>query len=197
MGPSTRILRWPVRALRYGFNQVLIGQLTLTSADTNQVGGSGSNEGNVVAGGIRMESAHGNTIQGNYVGTDATGTVDFGNPGAGIANELVVASGNLIGGTGAGEGNIVAFNDGPGVRLKLGTGSGILGNTIHSNVGLGIDLAAGAPDGVTPNDAGDGDTGPNNLQNFPVLNAVLLGDSAAMPAPGFPKSTVPVVSVPT
>jgi hypothetical protein len=37
---------------------------------------------------------------------------------------------------------------------------------IYSNDGLGIDINE---DGVTPNDLGDGDTGPNNLMNYPVL----------------------------
>ena len=49
-------------------------------------------------------------------------------------------------------------------------GNAILTNTIFGNARLGIDLGA---DGVTPNDLGDGDTGPNNLQNFPVLTSAI------------------------
>ena len=47
------------------------------------------------------------------------------------------------------------------------SGVAIFGNSIASNGGLGIDLGA---DGVTPNDNGDTDTGPNGLQNFPIVN---------------------------
>ena len=54
------------------------------------------------------------------------------------------------------------------LRTNAGTGNAILGNTIHSNGGLGIDLNQ---NGVTANDALDGDPGPNDLLNFPLLTA--------------------------
>src|SRR5207247_5435224 len=82
------------------------------------------------------------------------------------------AANNTIGGIAAGAANVVAFNGGDGVNIFTGggTSNAIRGNSIHSNGSLsshlGIDLGA---NGVTANDAGDGDTGPNNLQNFPVL----------------------------
>jgi hypothetical protein len=112
-------------------------------------------------------------IQGNMIGTNASATIasGLGNGRAGI----VASSGThdwQVGGT-PNEGNTIAGNGGDGVSVLLGTNNAVLGNSIHSNTGLGIDLN---PDGVTQNDltGGDGDGGPNGHQNFPEITAVTV-----------------------
>lgn len=139
--------------------------------------GSGTGRGD----GIRVSSGSGNRIQGNLIGTTATGTGALPNLDNGIST---TGSSHKIGGTAAGEGNVIAFNGANGIRT---TGSGaftiqnsIRGNSIHSNgnfgspfnPGMGIDLGAVGPNA---NDPGDTDTGPNFLQNFPIITSVTAG----------------------
>jgi parallel beta-helix repeat protein len=86
------------------------------------------------------------------------------------------ASQNLIGGERApgacaGPCNLISDNTGAGVWVTGQTtrGNTIRGNEIHDNSGLGIDLGgSSAPDGITLNDATDGDSGPNDLLNAPM-----------------------------
>ncbi|HKY04678.1 MAG TPA: HYR domain-containing protein [Blastocatellia bacterium] len=130
---------------------------------------------------IQGESATGTFVVSNLIGTDKTGTMDLGNESFGVA--ITGSSNNQIGGTFGPDlrladrvtvnavsdgGNIIAFNGDDGVAVLSGVSNLISNNSIFSNDGLGIDLS---PTGVTPNDPGDGDTGPNNLQNFPVLTS--------------------------
>src|SRR5258707_15890249 len=76
------------------------------------------------------------------------------------------------------EPNTIAFNTKAGVALQAFTSkvsrlNTIRYNSIYSNGTLGIDLG---DDGITPNDAGDGDTGFfNDLQNFPVIASAQFG----------------------
>jgi hypothetical protein len=88
------------------------------------------------------------------------------------------ASGNTIGGTVDAAANKIALNSSRGVIVvgDAATGNSILRNSIFGNgipPGLSIDLNGGTEDDdkVTANDAQDPDTGPNGLQNFPVLTS--------------------------
>ena len=142
------------------------------------VGGSAAGAGNVISGngiGIELASAgSGWTIAGNFIGVGVDGTTPLGNLNHGIDVQNASTSGT-IGGTAAGAGNRIVGNGGTGVLVESGTSVprlvAILGNSIHDNLGLGIDLAPGGVKGVTANDACDLDSGPNDLQNFPVITA--------------------------
>ena len=77
-----------------------------------------------------------NLVEGNYIGTDITGTVSLGNgllPG--YAGVYVAAAGNTIGGTVAGAGNVISGSGSYGVRLDTGVANGnlVAGNLIGTN----------------------------------------------------------------
>jgi VCBS repeat-containing protein/parallel beta-helix repeat protein len=146
-------------------------------ATDNTIGGTTAGAGNVISGndvnGVELGRATQNSVQGNRIGVGATGG-PLGNARHGvylIGQGTLVASDNAIGGMTPGAGNSIAYNGGDGVFAEpSATRNALLANSIYANTGLGIDLS---PDGRTANDLGDGDAGANNLQNYPVLNAVV------------------------
>lgn len=155
----------------------LAGVKIMNGAEGNFIGQVGS--GNVIAdnndAGIWIESSPRNFYLGNFIGTDTTGTIDIGNHAAGIIvfGETEESS---IGGANNGEGNTIAFNESGGVALmgNVGAGIKIWSNAIYKNDNSsGIDLGS---DGVTANDDGDADTGPNNWQNYPALTTAISGN---------------------
>jgi CSLREA domain-containing protein len=90
------------------------------------IGGIQPGDGNIVsnngATGIVDNDAFFDVIQGNLIGTDITGTRDFGNgigdddPGFGANAGIVLAGSNsLIGGPQPGAGNLISGNTGPGI----------------------------------------------------------------------------------
>ena len=81
---------------------------------------------------------------------------------------------NEIGSTIPDAANIVAYNAEDGISIvdDVTLRNSIRRNAIYRNGELGIDLG---DDGATANDGGDGDLGPNGLQNFPLLRSVVSG----------------------
>jgi hypothetical protein len=178
--------RTGTQALGNGGTNIGIG-ISLASSSTtlvtnNLIGGTAPGAGNLISGneafGIRILNAPHNAVQGNFIGTDITGTGPLPNGNSGVR---IVNSGNAVGGIETGAGNRIAYNYGRGVQIDGGTGNAILGNSIFANDNptdsdtflyeVGIDLNSEVA-GVTPNDPGDTDGGPNGLQNFPVLSSV-------------------------
>lgn len=129
-------------------------------------------------------------IQGNVFGTDWSGTLARPNganspspsqPQPTIAVFRGGSCGIAIGGNAEGEGNLIANGAAAGVHIATCTGAAIQGNAFRGNR-IGIDLSASSfADGITPNDAGDADSGGNRLQNVPTIDsAVYSGDGATL-----------------
>ena len=150
-----------------------------SGADNTVIGGTAPGAGNVISGngndGIVIgdgaspgTGTTGTVVQGNLIGVGADGTTPLGNDAHGV--HITTVDANLIGGTSAGAGNTIAHNTWTGVLVQNSTASdnSILGNAIHSNGGVGIDLG---DNGATNNDSGDGDSGANDLLNFPVISS--------------------------
>jgi len=117
--------------------------VTINNAGTNTIGGMGPGEGNQISGNLKagislQQNAAANIIQGNLIGTDATGKNALGNAYGGIV--LMGASGNTIGGTVATARNLVSGNLQDGVFISTNSsGNSVLGNII------GLDLGATEP----------------------------------------------------
>ena len=101
----------------------------------NVISGNGTgNQGIGVSTG-NFGGAHNTVIQGNWIGTDATGLVPVGNKWWGI---LLGDQNATVGGTAAGQGNVIAYNSG-GVGYSCCASmnhSPIRGNSIYSNDAL-------------------------------------------------------------
>ncbi len=158
----------------------------------NTVGGTTKGARNLISGNgdtgvsVQNEGTTGTKVQGNLIGTKADGTSALGNSSHGVL--ILEADNTVVGGTGAA--NTIAFNGGDGVSVDDGVDSisgdievaranKVLGNSIFSNAGLGIDLVPepdedSRTDVPTANDGGaadDSDDGANGLQNKPALSS--------------------------
>jgi titin len=169
----------------------------LLESSANIIGGTFAAARNVISGnnenGIYIYSsiASNNVIQGNFIGTDVSGTSALGNGGSGIG--ITEAPGNRIGGTVSGAGNLISANKDIGIYLQAAGASGnvVQGNFIGTDVtgvtalgnglelpvvdiGGGIDIA-GSPSNVI----GGKDPGAGNLISGNKRDGIAIGDAGS------------------
>ena len=122
-----------------GLGNVYAG-IGISGAANNQIGGTTATARNVISangnssitglGGVFFSYAGtmGNQFQGNYIGTDASGTLALGNVNDGV--HLEQATTNFIGGSTAGAGNLISANGVDGIFLTNASWNVIQGNFI-------------------------------------------------------------------
>ena len=158
-------------------------------AANNIIGGSASGAGNVISGnGLGIVSGGGtitptgNSIVGNYIGTDVTGTLALSNHGFGI--EIQRGTGMTIGGTSALASNVISGNDSSGIFLSSANSSNntIIGNNIGTNAGGTSKIANGADGisfvlGASNNIVGGATVGSRNIISGNNATGVYVSDS--------------------
>ncbi len=102
------------------------------------IGGSALTQRNIVSGnlnaGIYITQSTSPSLYGNFIGTDITGTLDFGNVQTGVViNNL--SNNPIIGGAILGEGNLISGNNGTGLNIDNCTAPIIKGNIIGLSAG--------------------------------------------------------------
>ncbi|MFM8570497.1 MAG: beta strand repeat-containing protein, partial [Pirellula sp.] len=140
----------------------------ISGGNGNLVGGIEPTDRNVLSGNfgdglVLTTGTFGNSVQGNAVGTNTSGTIVISNSAHGILLEGDSVVNNAIGGPTQAAGNLIYNNQASGLRLPGLTASTASQNLFdqnlyRGNLGLAIDIG---PEGVTTNDANDTDSLPN------------------------------------
>jgi hypothetical protein len=156
----------------------------------NTIGGTSAAARNIISSnafnsnaGIELASgASNNLVEGNYIGTDATGMTSFGN----FTGIDIYGSNNTIGGTTAAAQNVISGNNIGIIMYPGATGNAIEGNLIGPNASDGKlgNLYGGfdIDNGANNNTIGGTSTGAGNVIAF-------NGDDGVSIAPGTPYST--------
>jgi len=163
--------------------------VTIVNSSNIAIGGVDFGAGNLISsnqgGGVEILGGSGNTVEANLIGTDAGGLLARGNQLDGVY--IFDSSLNTVGGISFAAPNLIASNGRSGIVVSgVATRNRLLGNYILDNGLRGIDLGDNGP---TLNDVGDGDVGPNDLQNFPTLTSAILTPTAQLTLSGTLEST--------
>ncbi len=132
-------------AVANGYGSGVGDGIEIIGASSNTIGGTIAADRNIISGnvyrGVEIDiPATANLVEGNFIGTDLTGTVALGN---GAANVFVATFGNTIGGTVAGAGNVIAGSGSYGIRL---TGAAAVNLVAGNLIGTSAAGTAALPD---------------------------------------------------
>jgi len=179
-----------------GLNTVLLIELNGASAGSNSDGLTiaASASGTAISGlainrftgdGISMlVGSNGNVVAGNFIGTNAAGTVGLGNQDSGV---YVLGDGNTIGGTTPAARNLISGNGDAtqsfnGIRLEFADHNVVQGNVIGLDI-TGVHGIANNGNGISDisgafNVFGGTAAGAGNLISGNVLNGIVVQDVA-------------------
>lgn len=182
----------------------------------NVVGGEKPGMRNIISGNasagvlIKTLGTTGNSVLGNYIGTDVTGSRAVPNAMDGVAI-CFAASGNIVGGEAPGEGNLISGNGRTGVWMQNSgtTRNRVVGNTIgadasgtghQGNPEGGVEFTLGSQGNVLgPNNsivfnglAGVVISGTTTLRNTITRNSIYQNDGLPIDFVDTPEPTGPV-----
>jgi hypothetical protein len=99
-----------------------------------RIGGATAGARNLISGngfdGIIIDGGSGSLVEGNYIGTDITGTTSIANASNGVEISTGFVSTATIGGTSAGAGNLISGNTQDGILISRSVKIQVLGNHI-------------------------------------------------------------------
>ena len=119
-------------------------------ATGNTIGGTTAAARNIISAnnsyGVQIYNTSNNVVEGDFIGTDESGTLPLGNNEYGYGVYIYGSTGNTIGGTATGAGDVISGNTSYGVMINSSTGNLVEGDLI------GVTAAGSAPLG----NGGDG-----------------------------------------
>jgi CSLREA domain-containing protein len=121
--------------------------VVLDSSSNNTIGGTTAAARNVISGNMSIGLAIArqssvNLVQGNFIGTDITGTHALGNGGAGV--QVSASSNNNIGGVIPGARNVISASQSGGIQFNNQDPGSTSNNLVQGNY-IGTDVSGTAP----------------------------------------------------
>ena len=138
-----------------------------------------------------------NLVQGNFIGTDATGKRVVPNVADGVL--IGESFNNTIGGTAVGAGNVISYNGGNGVSFSSGARSNVVqGNNISVNSGAGVSFGLGTTNNMVQGNLISGNiggavSGPGVANNLVQGNLIPGNGEPSLPPPNNTQPAIQLV----